>query len=113
MSVAAKLTHRITIVGVGSFDTYGQRVPGLQVNDVPCFIDGKVRRVVDKSGEDVTSDFSILLLPSTEVEVGDTVSDGVDRKGVSLFTSGRVISLEDSNHPTRGRVVREIYVARN
>jgi len=113
MSIARKLTHRITIGGVGALDAYGQRTPGLQLTDVPCFIDGRLRRVVDKDGEGVISDFSILLLPDVEVEVGGTVADGVDRTGISLLPSGRIILLEDSNHPIRGRVVREIYVARN
>jgi len=111
MSIAGKLTHSITVTSAGAFDAYGQRIPGLQTTDVPCFIDGKLRRVVDKNGEGVTSDFSILFLPSVDLEVGGIVSDGVDRAGNLLLAAGRIILLEDSNHPIKGRVIREVYVA--
>jgi len=113
MSIASKLTHRISILGIGPLDAYGQRTPGPLTSDVPCFIDGRLRRIAGKDGEGVVTDFSVLLLPDTDVDIGYTVSDGVDRYGNSLLSSGRVVFLEDSNHPVRGRVVREIYVARN
>lgn len=112
MSLLSKLTHRITVTSTGPLDDNGQVTAGTPVTNQRCFIDGRMRRVVNEKGDEVQADYSILFLPSTDIQVGYSVSAGVDARGTSLLTSGLIVGVEDSNHPKRGRVVREAFVQR-
>lgn len=113
MPVKDKLRHTINITGKNGQDSYGEPVAGTTTNSVACFIDGKFRRLVTDSGAIVMVDYSLLLLPGADIGIGYTVADGYDRFGVLLLAAGRVVGFEDSNHPKRGRVVREAFIARN
>lgn len=112
MEVESKLLHKITITAVGEKNRYGELIAGTSTTGVACYIDGRISRVLNNEGQQIQSDFSILFLPNANIRVGYLVSSGVDSNGYSLLSSGRIVAIEDYNHPEDGQIAREAYVAR-
>ena len=112
MALKDKLTHMIDITTVGGQNDYGEATAGATTTEVACFIDGRFRRVAKGDGTTISIDFSILFLPDADIGINYTLENGVDKDGVELLAKGRVVGLEDSNHPRKGRVVREAFVSR-
>lgn len=113
MSLQDKLTHRVDITATGGINNYGEETAGATVAEVPCFIDGRFRRIAGEGGTLISIDFSILFMPDTDIGLSYVVTNGVDKDGNLLLERGEVIGLEDSNHPRKGRVVREAFIVRN
>jgi hypothetical protein len=112
MEVEAKLLHKINVTTTGVSNRYGEKAAGTTTYSVPCYIDGRIARVLDSKGKEVQSDFSILFLPSANIGIDYTLDTGVDINGISLLPAGRIITIEEYNHPADGQVAREAFVAR-
>ena len=112
MEVEPKLLHKITITTIGEKNRYGELIVGTSTPSVPCYIDGRISRVLNDQGQQIQSDFSILFLPNADIRVGYLVSNGVDNSGYSLLSAGRIVTIEDYNHPEDGQIAREAYVVR-
>jgi hypothetical protein len=113
MSIESKLLHKVDVTNVGGINDWGEKTAGTTTTEVPCFIDGRFRRIPSQDGEVTSVDFSILFLPDADVGVGYTVANGVDKDGNALLAAGRIVALEDWNHPRKGRRGREAFIARN
>lgn len=113
MALKDKLTHKIDITPVTGQDKYGAPATGTATTEVACFIDGRYRRIAKGDGTMITIDYSILFLPDADIGINYLVQNGIDASGVSLLERGVIIGLEDSNHPRKGRVVREAFIQAN
>jgi len=112
MEVEEKLLHSITVTALGAMDQYGERAPGASTTGVRCYIDGRISRLVNDQGQLIQSDFSILFMPNADIGINYAVADGVDVNGISLLPVGRIVTIEDYNHPSEGQIAREAYVVR-
>lgn len=112
MEVEEKLLHKITITPTGAVDRYGQKAAGTPTTNVACYIDGRITRLVNNQGQLIQSDFSILFLPNADLGIDYQVSDGVDANGFSLLPAGKIVAIEDYNHPSEGQIAREAFVSR-
>lgn len=112
MEVKEKLLHKITVIPIGAINRYGERAQGTPITNVPCYIDGRITRMVNDQGQQVQSDFSILFLPTADLGINYVVTSGVDAEGYSLLPAGKIIAVEDYNHPSEGQIAREAYVVR-
>lgn len=112
IDVEAKLLHSITVISAEAANRYGETSEGSSVLGVPCFIDGRIARVLNDRGQEVQTDFTIIFLPSADIRVGYKVRDGVDISGYSLLPAGRIVSIEEYNHYEEGQLAREAYVVR-
>lgn len=112
MDMEAKLLHKVDVTAIGANNLYGERAAGTTTTSVPCYIDGRISRVLDSKGKQVQTDFWILFLPAANVGIDFAVTNGVDVNGVSLLPVGKIITVEEYNHPRDGQVAREAYVLR-
>jgi hypothetical protein len=113
MDLTRKLTHTVTITPRNGFDNYGAIVDGTPVTSVPCFIYGTFRRIAANHGNVQTIDFTVIFGPSTTVEVGDSLSNGLDKDGNTILSSGKVIGLIPNDSYYKGRQSIEVLVERN
>ncbi|MCK9596458.1 hypothetical protein M0R19_04700 [Candidatus Pacearchaeota archaeon] len=76
-----------------------------------CFITGTQKRIVDARGEVWQTGFSVMLLPNINtIGIDFLVSNGVNKYGVTLIDSGRVVSVEKIDHPRRGLQFFDVWV---
>lgn len=113
MYLETKLKHTISVTGVGGQNEFGENAAGSTTTGVECFIDGTSRRYAGKDGNLVTLDYVVFFYPTADIGIDYTLSDGKDKDGVVILESGKIIGIEDSNHPRKGRVVRVALVKRN
>jgi hypothetical protein len=113
MALKDKLTHKIDITPLDGQTKYGEPAFGTTNSEVACFIDGRYRRIAKGDGTLISIDYSILFLPDAEIGINYRVTNGIDASGTTLLTRGTIVGFEDSNHPSKGRVVREAFIEAN
>lgn len=106
------LLHRVDVVRTSGVNEYGKPQDGQEVSAVPCFISGSKARILTAEGVDMQADASIDFPHEIQIKLNDKVRNGRGRDGSVLLQEGRVIRVDDIDHPEHGSLVQTALVQR-
>lgn len=106
------LAHTIIVARRAGADNFGDDAAAAAVDQVPCFIDGTRARSFSAEGVVHQVSASVTFPRELGIEIGDTLRDGRDRDGRVLLAQATVVSVDPTNSPDYGELLRTVLVAR-